>query len=138
HLYVMEQMWDFQVFDISNPASPVLVYTYDGDFRLGEFQNCVFWSNGGQDYFAVASFEQGVQFFNITNPASPVRVGSAPPKFNIAGDGSMQVFDVAINFPYLYYTIAPNDAGRKYAKDAYRGVITIDISDLSIYEDDEP
>lgn len=133
HLYVMEQMYDWQVFNLTNPALPVLTYTFNGSYLNGEYQNCAFWTNNNIDYMVVTSFEHGIQFFNITNPASPFKVGGVPVEFNIAGDGTMQAFDVVVNFPYCYFTVAPDDAGRKFAKDCYRGVISINISDISKY-----
>ena len=74
---------DLNVFDISDPANPVLVAALDLD---GDLQNIAI--SGNYIYISATGTAQELQIFNISNPASPVLVGSYDaPGFNSSVSG---------------------------------------------------
>ena len=76
YLYTFEEfnVQDNAVYDVSNPASPVLVTTfqYSGDVSANSRMH------NGQirgNYLLSAYYEAGLRVFDISNPANPVEVG---------------------------------------------------------------
>jgi hypothetical protein len=65
---------DLRVYDVSNPASPLLIKSIKaGDLNINAVtpHNPVVMGN----YLYVAWYQAGIQVFDITNPADPKRVG---------------------------------------------------------------
>ncbi|HEX7998152.1 MAG TPA: FG-GAP-like repeat-containing protein [Pyrinomonadaceae bacterium] len=69
------QNGDVRIFDIRNPAAPILVSSFTAD-TLGITAICPHNPVVVGDLLYVAFYQAGLQVFNIKNPANPVRVGS--------------------------------------------------------------
>lgn len=134
HLYIMEQIGNLEVYNVSNPLVPVKVFNVN-EGSLGEYQRVQFWENNGVDYMACTGFEIGVTFFNITTPASSVKVGRFELSRLLNKQGLMQIFDNAIDFPYLYCTVARANSETKFTNNVMNGIITIDITDPTRWAD---
>lgn len=79
---------DVRIFDIRNPAAPVLVSSFNAN-TLGITAICPHNPVIVGDLLYVSFYQAGLQVFNIKNPANPIRVGSydtfpdvIPPSFN--------------------------------------------------------
>jgi hypothetical protein len=66
---------DVRIFDIRNPAAPVLVSSFTAD-TLGITAICPHNPVIVGDLLYVSFYQAGIQVFNIRNPANPIRVGS--------------------------------------------------------------
>jgi hypothetical protein len=66
---------DVRIFDIRNPAAPVLVSSFTAD-SLGLSAICPHNPVVVGDLLYVSFYQAGLQVFNIKNPANPIRVGS--------------------------------------------------------------
>lgn len=136
---------------------------YAVQWTLGEYQRIDFWYNEAEKkhYAIISAFDGGIHLFDVTNlvtmPSSATndteqgtfgtnqdwatftnareitRIGGVIPNFD-TGTTNNQVFDVVVNFPYAYITSAPKDSAFKYAKDVVRGIVTIDVSDMSKFK----
>jgi LVIVD repeat/Fibronectin type III domain len=98
YLYTFEEfnVRDQSVYDISNPANPTLVTTfqYSGDATANSR------THNGQvlgRYLLVAYYEAGFRVFDISNPANPVEVGKYETWRDPDGDGT---FTKSINGVY--------------------------------------
>jgi choice-of-anchor B domain-containing protein len=98
YLYTFEEfnVRDQSVYDISNPANPTLVTTfqYSGDATANSR------THNGQvlgKYLLVAYYEAGFRVFDISNPANPVEVGKYETWRDPDGDGT---FTKSINGVY--------------------------------------
>lgn len=119
-------------YDIGNDrVNPVQLYEHreeDGqitnEYQRGEFvaiDDCL--------YYIVAGFSDGIRIWDCTNKDNISLVSFVSIVENMGLDGA-HVFDVTINYPYVYATIAPwtnlvNTEG------AYYGLEVLDISDMS-------
>ena len=156
NIYVMEQMWDWAIYSLEDlrtksagEIKPVFqldldsIAGYSIQWQLGEYQNIAFFENGNKTYCAISAFDKGVNFFDITEPSNTIRIGGCLPYFEeLPSNPSMQIFDVTANFPYLYCTIAPGSKDVRYSKEAYRGIVTVDISNMDkfkvLHDEDNP
>jgi hypothetical protein len=86
---------DFAIFNISNPASPVLT----GSLSLTNIPLNIFVS-GNYAYVSSDSDTQELQIINITNPANPTLAGS----YNAGGAGNANGIYVVGNTAYLTRT----------------------------------
>jgi choice-of-anchor B domain-containing protein len=89
YLYTFEEfnVYDVGVYDVSNPASPIQVKTfqYSGDAS----QNSR--THNGQvrgNYLLLGYYEAGFRVFDISNPVNPVEVGKYETWRDPDGDGS--------------------------------------------------
>jgi len=76
YLYNARELFngDLRVYDIQNPANPVLVKTINAD-SLGINAICPHNPVVKGNLLYVSWYQAGLQVFDITNPANPVRVG---------------------------------------------------------------
>jgi choice-of-anchor B domain-containing protein len=91
YLYTFEEfnVHDNAVYDVSNPASPALVKTfqYSGDASANSRMH------NGQirgKYLLSAYYEAGLRVFDISNPANPVEVGKFETWRDPDGDGTFK------------------------------------------------
>ena len=104
HLYVANGLEGLLVYDVSDPSSPSLVYSYNSPGfakRLNLYGTTLFLSDG----------EFGVKVFDVSSPGSPTLVGA----ISVMGDAS----GVALNGNILYIA------------EVSSGFSVYDISDLS-------
>jgi len=98
HLYAFEEanVLDIAVFDVSNPASPTLVTTFQwsGDAtENSHIHNCQIRG----DYLMCGYYQAGFRVFDISNPVNAVEVGKYETWRDPDGDGS---FNEAITGGY--------------------------------------
>jgi hypothetical protein len=101
YAYVAAETTGLEIFDISDPANPVMVGHYD---TKGEAYGVALSGN----YAYVAAFSGGLQIIDISNPANPVAVG----RYYTSG----YAFGVALSGNYAYMA------------DYHKGLQIIDIS----------
>lgn len=135
HLYIMEQIGHFQIYDITNPILPNLVFT-EANNAGGEYQRVDFWDDGGTHYAVMTGFEVGVTFYNVTNPSIPVKIGRFELNMLKGRQGLMQIFDGVVDFPYYYCTIGASHSEAKFTNNVMNGLITLDITNPAIYADE--
>ncbi len=89
YLYTFDEfnVYDVGVYDVSSPASPAQVYTfqYSGDATANSR------AHNGQirgKYLLLAYYEAGLRVFDISNPANPVEVGKYESWRDPDGDGT--------------------------------------------------
>lgn len=125
--------YGFNVYDISNPASPKLTYAY----RINNFkesQNCDIFEYNGQVYLFICNYSQGYIIANITD-VNNVSITKIDEYKNITYNGEnlynkIYNFDVCISYPFAYLT---NSTTRSYLNSNYdrRGVLTLNLNDFN-------
>lgn len=110
----------FNIFDISYPNKPRLIYTYRRkDSR--EYQGFDIMQHDCCVYIAFALFGQGLELWDITNPQLPQLI--VDERIPISG----QSMDLICIYPYIYATIGP-EREEKGRENDNRGLIVYDIS----------
>lgn len=123
----------FDIYDISNSTNIKAIYKYrQRDFT--EFQGLEIFEQRDSLYIVFARFAEGISVWNITNCQEPyilqnISIKSIKNKGVCLPEG-LQIFRVALKYPYLYATVAPMSSYFETSKDR-RGVIVFDISDLN-------
>jgi hypothetical protein len=106
-----DELADVDIFDVTNPAAPVMVAEQglenwpgaQGSYALGDTVNnhdFQFKRIGGHDYLAVSYWDAGQVLLNVDNPANPVFVGDSDyrtpdplmPQFEIPEGNSHQAY----------------------------------------------
>ena len=97
--------------------------------NVGEHQYGNFVEHDGHVLYISCGFSDGVHIYDVTNivTESAVLYNYELPLVN---NKPVHTFDCAIDYPYVYCTIAPNNPN-KIAIEGVSGVLTLDISDLS-------
>ncbi len=121
----------FSIYDISDPVNPCLICTYKTD---SECQGVSVFESNSSKYAFVCNFLGGITIFDITDPRSPFIVSrlSHNDDFGLpfSAGGIVTFFDVQIDFPYAYTTMAVK---KNYVEteDDHRGVVVWNISDVN-------
>lgn len=155
-IYISCQLYGWLCYDISSPSAPVLLYSYsplyesdvssingaDLSSKCGpiEYQNgCVF-EHDGSTYYAVAGYVDGIHIWDVTDISLPSEVRNdmitdtyglfwAFRMHESTWNTTAHVFDVGVEYPYMYATIAPTAT---YGNDENRisGMIVLDLSNM--------
>lgn len=135
-MIVDASLYNFTIFDISNPASPRMLYCKEVDrSKYEDFHGGAIYEHDGRMYFAVGMYGSGLGIYDITDVISsngempPVLVG----KFNIGSYAELKVnvhfFDVVVDYPYIYSTVA-SSVSKFGTESDIRGVISMNIEDV--------
>ena len=125
---VVSGIGGFNIFDISEPNRPKLVFKYRRkDYR--EYQGFDVMQHEGKLYAAFALFSQGMELWDITNRRNPRRL--ADERLPMKG----QSMDLVCDYPKIYATIGPEQYGIKGENDI-RGLIVYDISEIPVVKKD--
>lgn len=155
-IYISCQLYGWMCYDISSPSAPVLLKSYspldepdvssingaDLSSKCGpiEYQNgCVF-EHAGSTYYAVAGYVDGIHVWDVTDISAPTEIRNdmitdtyglfwAFRMHESAWNTTAHVFDVEVEYPYMYATIAPtathgNDGNR------ISGLIVLNLSNM--------
>ncbi len=141
YLYNARELFngDLRVYDIQNPANPVLVKTINAD-SLGINAICPHNPVVKGNLLYVAWYQAGLQVFDISNPANPVRIGQfdtypeafAPSEENFGNDA----WDVFCGYMDLKETIArtnaiPSNYGGNWSVFPFLGEDKVILGDLT-------
>lgn len=133
------QMKGYNIYDISDPANPTLLYTYENakGFGAEEYQGGEIVERDGTLYYVAAGFGFGLYVDDITETVSsggtvaPTRVGYFPLSYQGASGlkGNVHFYDVIVDYPYIYTTVA---SGSSYlgTENDIRGILKCDITDI--------
>ena len=127
--------WD--LYDITNQTSPVLKYSYrvpEGDFD--EYQGGYVFEQNNEVYYVTASFGLGLHFYKITNTETPEKIGDFLFSWYEKLNGIVHTYDVIVEYPYVYATIATTDPINYGTEKDYRGIYKIDIRDFSLLKEE--
>lgn len=127
--------WD--LYDITNQTSPVLKYSYrvpEGDFD--EYQGGYVFEQNNEVYYVTASFGLGLHFYKITNIEMPEKIGDFLFSWYENLNGVVHTYDVIVEYPYVYSTIATTDPINYGTEKDYRGIYKIDIRDFSLLKEE--
>ena len=111
--------------DIRIPSrkTPILVYKYRTPER-SEFQGVDTFTKDSVDYVVFSRYTEGIQIWNVTDMHHPKEVAFVPTNV----DGCM-TFDVTVDYPFVYSTLAPGNGSFNTAKDQ-RGIIVYNVEDI--------
>ena len=130
---VLTCFYGFNVYDISDPESPKLTYTYRTD-SYKESQDCEFFTRNGRVYVLICNYMLGYTIADVTD-VNNVEIMYVNDFSNLICNGvdvsgKAYSFDVSIDYPYAYLTISTN---RNYinTESDIRGIVTIDLSDFN-------
>lgn len=121
---VVSGILGFDIYDVTDRKSPNLVCKYRTPKR-SEFQGLDTFTKDSADYVVFSRYTEGIQIWDITDRKNPKQKAFVPTNTN----GCM-TFDVVVDYPYLYSTLAPSNGVFKSDKDE-RGIIVYDLKDLS-------
>ena len=139
HLYVC-MLNGYNVYDISTPQSPVLVWAQRGSSykEFGkrstggwdannwvEYQDVQFYSRNNHDYAVFANYLVGISVWDITDPTDITLVGN-----NVGVNDYLYNFNIEVIYPYVYGTCSVVNPQIGTSEDK-RGIFTYDISDLT-------
>ena len=132
YLYTFEEfnVHDIAVYDVSNPASPTLVRTfqYSGDAAANSRMH-----NGEVrgKYLHAGYYEAGYRLFDISNPANPVEVGKYETWRDPDGDG---IFNNSIagvyNGVWAVYALLPS--GNVLVSDMKSGTFILRVDPVTL------
>lgn len=155
-IYISCQLYGWMCYDISSPSAPVLLKSYspldepdvssingaDLSSKCGpiEYQNgCVF-EHAGSTYYAVAGYVDGIHVWDVTDISAPTEIRNdmitdtyglfwAFRMHESAWNTTAHVFDVEVEYPYMYATIAPTST---HGNDGNRisGLIVLNLSNM--------
>lgn len=120
---VVSGILGFDVYDITNRKTPILVYKYRTPER-SEFQGVDTFTKDSVDYVVFSRYTEGIQIWNVTDMQHPKEVAFVPTNV----DGCM-TFDVTVDYPFVYSTLAPGNGSFNTAKDQ-RGIIVYNVEDI--------
>lgn len=120
---VVSGILGFDVYDITNRKDPILVYKYRTPER-SEFQGVDTFTKDSVDYVVFSRYTEGIQIWNVTDMHHPKEVAFVPNNV----DGCM-TFDVTVDYPFVYSTLAPGNGSFNTAKDQ-RGIIVYNVEDI--------
>ena len=133
------QMKGYNIYDISDPANPTLLCTYENarGFGAEEYQGGEIVEHDGMLYYVAAGFGFGLYVDDITETVSsggtvaPTRVGYFPLSYQGASGlkGNVHFYDVIVDYPYIYTTVASGASYLGTANDI-RGILKCDITDI--------
>lgn len=113
----------YDIYDVKDRKNPVLTYKYRTPKR-SEFQGCDTFVKDSMDFVVFSRYTEGIQIWNVTDIHHPKEIALIP----TGADGCM-TFDVVVNYPYVYSTLAPSNGTFNTTKDK-RGIIVYNLSDL--------
>lgn len=125
-------LYGFNIYNISNPISPKLIYRYrHSSFK--EYQDVDFFNKDGRLYAVFTLFAEGIAIWDVTNPSEPKQIVEIPLTYPLSnGDvlpHGLQTFNLIIDFPYVYSTIGPLYEFFETENDV-RGIIIYDLSEF--------
>lgn len=135
-MIVAASLYNFTIFDISNPSAPKMLYCKEVDrTKYEDYHGGEMYEHNGRLYYAVGMFGSGLGIYDITDvidsngEKAPALVG----KFNI-GDfktlsNNAHIYDVIVDYPYAYATLASKLSMFGTENDV-RGVISMNIEEV--------
>lgn len=116
------------IYDISIPNSPVLIYTYRRDKYI-ECQGTDIFENNGRVYLLVSLYREGTAIFDITDPKNTFHIKDIAIRTNSEWQ-ACNTFGIVCQYPYAYstFTVFKNQINTPYDK---RGVLLLDLSDIN-------
>lgn len=123
----------FNVYDIENPLHPTLIYTYRPS-SWTEYQGVDCFECYGRIYALSCTYTKGFSIVDLTD-ANNVSIINQFNFNNIIGSnsilqGNCYSFDIIVDYPYAFATIAPVHDMVGTSND-HRGVVSINLSDLN-------
>lgn len=120
---ILSGIMGYDIYDVSNRKAPKRVYEYRTPMR-SEFQGVASFEKDNCDYVVFARYTDGIQIWDVTDAYNPNEVVIVP----MIESGCM-AFDIIVDYPYIYSTIAPDNGSFGSDMDR-RGIVTYDISDI--------
>lgn len=131
-IIIAMQMKGFSIYDVSNKSNPEEIYSYKVE-GTEEYHGLDIYENNDSTYLIVGAFGFGLYIYDITNMSNPTKVGSMLFGWYDNFRGICHVYDVYVEYPYAYFTIASNKKNQESGID-YRGVMVVDLSDISLFK----
>lgn len=128
-LLVVSGLQGFDIYNIEDQKNPRVVQSYRYPQRK-EFQGMDVYNHGDSLYLAVATYAAGFEIWNISDTDSiyqvrSVSMGAIKDMSDKNCSGNM-VFDLLVDYPYLYATMAP--LNKTFGKnEEVRGAVIYDI-----------
>lgn len=120
---ILSGILGYDIYDVTNRYSPVLAYEYRTPKR-SEFQGVAAFQQDSCDYVVFSRYTEGIQIWNVTDARASKEVAFVP--MNSLG---LMSFDVVVDYPYVYSTVAP-DNGAFGTENDKRGIAVYNISDF--------
>lgn len=123
----------YNVYDISSPAHPKLTNWFRSPY-FKEYQGCAGYESNGRKYVILCNYRLGYTILDVTD-VGHVSVIKVDEGNDLEWDGMNMYniaynFDVAVNYPYVYFTNSTARAYLNTEKDV-RGIMMMNISDLN-------
>lgn len=131
-IIIAMQMKGFSIYDVSNKSKPEEIYSHRVE-GTEEYQGLDIYENDNNTYLIVGAFGFGLYIYDITDMSNPIKVGSMLFGWYDNFSGICHVYDVYVEYPYAYFTIASNKKNQESGID-YRGVMVVDLSDISLFK----
>lgn len=134
NLLFLNMLKGFNVYNINNPSSPILEYSYRYPVEnYTECQGLDFFECNGRFYAFICNYLLGYTIVDITNP-SDIRLSARnedPVIYDgVSLKGISYNFDVVVDYPYAYMTHCTSGPNIGTDMD-YRGIVTVNLSDFS-------
>ena len=122
----------FNVYNIDDPIAPKLIFSYRPN-SFTEYQGVGTFENNGRFYALTCTYQKGFVIVDITDD-NDIKIVSEFDFSSVYVDGeSIQgrcySFDVVVDYPYAYATVASRTEYCNTEKD-HRGVLEIDLHDV--------
>ena len=123
----------FNVYNIDNPKNPKLIHTHRPK-NITEFQGVGTFEANGRLYALTCIYTKGFAIIDLTDD-NDIRIVKEFDFSSIFVDGETiqnhcYSFDVVVDYPYAYATVASTNSYCNIEKD-HRGCITIDLHDIN-------
>lgn len=130
------QMYGYNIYDISNPSSPRLLYSYRMTKGTEEYQGGDIYDYNGHKYYVSAAFGFGLYIDDITETVSsngtiaPTRVGNFKFAWYPELKNNVHTYDVIVEYPNIYTTVASSKVSDFGTEKDIRGLLKVNIEDI--------
>lgn len=134
-MIVAKQLYGFNIYDISTPSEPHLMYEYAPN-TYEEFQGGQIIERNGSLYYVVGDFGFAVLIFDITDTVNSYGAADAKLvgtfKFNQFAElkNNVHTYDLIVDYPTIYATVATVTESNFGAENDYRGIITLNFDEI--------
>lgn len=135
-MIVAASLYNFTIFDISDPSTPRKIYCKEVDrSKYEDYHGGEIYEHDGRLYYAVGMYGSGIGIYDITDTIDtdgempPVLVGKFGVGYYDQLKANVHCFDVLVDYPYVYSTVASSVSMFSTERDV-RGVMSLNIEDI--------
>lgn len=128
------QLMGWDLYDISKPTEPELKYSYRvPESEFDEYQGGAVYEQDEEIFYVSGSYGVGLHFWKITDITAPEKVADFLFSWFPSLSGKVHTYDVIVEYPYIYATIATTSVSNFATENDCRGIYKLNISDFSLF-----